>query len=117
MISTALPIAVVCAVPACAATGCATARANPPSEAEPLEVLHGGYVMQGDVYLQQRGKRKKPLLGDPLTLLYEHVKNSNLRLWDLFAQFDKDKSLSISREEFQNGMKVRDGRVVSGCAV
>ena len=83
----------------------------------PLEVLHGGYVMQGDVYLQQRGKRKKPLLGDPLTLLYEHVKNSNLRLWDLFAQFDKDKSLSISREEFQNGMKVRDGRVVSGCAV
>lgn len=71
----------------------------------PLEVLHGGLVMQGDVYLQN-GKRKKPLLGDPLQLLFEHVKNSNLRLWDLFAQFDKDKSLSISRDEFKNGMKV-----------
>ena len=55
----------------------------------------------------QNARRKKIRLGDPLMVFFEHIKSSNLRLWDMFSQLDKDKSLTISRDEFRNGMKVR----------
>ena len=38
-------------------------------------------------------------------ILKEYVKSKNLRLVDLFNQFDKDKSKSVSREELMRGFK------------
>ena len=70
-----------------------------------LTVIHGGFIAHSDLMMERR-KRARPLLGDPLQLLFDHVRNSNLRLWDLFAQFDKDKSLSLTRDEFKHGMRV-----------
>ena len=37
-----------------------------------------------------------------------YVKSKNLRLLDLFNQFDKDKSQSVSREELKRGFKSID---------
>ncbi len=47
------------------------------------------------------------VMGDPLTILMEYVKQSSLRLMDLFAQFDRDNSMSVSKKEFKIGLKVR----------
>ena len=38
-------------------------------------------------------------------ILKEYVKSNNLRLVDLFNQFDKDKNLSVSREELVRGFR------------
>lgn len=37
--------------------------------------------------------------------LKDYVKSKNLRLLDLFNQFDKDKSMSVSRDELKQGFK------------
>ena len=71
-----------------------------------LEVIHGGHVRHGDPYGQRR-RRQLATPGDPLALLMEHVKKSGLRLFDLFAQLDKDSSMSVTKAEFKRGMKVR----------
>ena len=71
-----------------------------------LDVLHGGHVRHSDPYAK-RTRKHRHLLGDPLALLMEHVKKSSIRLMDLFAQLDKDNSMSLTKSEFKRGMKVR----------
>ncbi|ELU04281.1 hypothetical protein CAPTEDRAFT_194577 [Capitella teleta] len=70
----------------------------------PLAVIHDAQVSHGGVYAQ----RKRKLVatpGDPLALLMEFVKKSGLRLFDLFAQLDKDNSMTVSKAEFRSGVK------------
>ena len=72
-----------------------------------LEVIHGGHVTHGDPYAKRR-RRLNTTPGDPMALLMEFVKKSGLRLFDFFAQLDKDNSMSVSKAEFKRGMKVSD---------
>ena len=44
---------------------------------------------------------------NPLDILKEYIAAKNLRLVDMFKQFDKDGGGSLSREEFVEGLKVR----------
>lgn len=44
---------------------------------------------------------------DPLKLLIQYIEKNNLRIWDLFKAYDKDNSLTVTREEFKNGIMVR----------
>ncbi|XP_022103215.1 leucine-rich repeat-containing protein 74A-like isoform X2 [Acanthaster planci] len=41
---------------------------------------------------------------DPLKLLVQHIEKNNLRIWDLFKAYDKDNSLTVTRDEFKNGI-------------
>ncbi|XP_038075125.1 leucine-rich repeat-containing protein 74A-like isoform X2 [Patiria miniata] len=52
------------------------------------------------------GKFEKPAEKevDPLKLLVQHIEKNNLRIWDLFKAYDKDNSLTVTREEFKNGI-------------
>ena len=43
---------------------------------------------------------------NPLEILLLFMSDQNLRLVDLFKSFDKDQSMSLSREEFIEGLKV-----------
>jgi Ca2+-binding EF-hand superfamily protein len=40
-------------------------------------------------------------------VLFEYMKQSNLRLVDFFHVLDRDKSDTISKEEFREGLQVR----------
>lgn len=42
---------------------------------------------------------------DLIYILKKYVEDKNYRLIDLFNQFDKDNSLSVTREEFRTGLK------------
>ena len=43
---------------------------------------------------------------DPFQLLMAYIKLRGLRLWDLFMQFDRNGSMTLSREEFREGIRV-----------
>ena len=43
---------------------------------------------------------------EPFQLLMAYVKLKELRLWDLFMQFDRKGSMTLSREEFREGIRV-----------
>lgn len=51
------------------------------------------------------GNKKKKKLLELMNKLMAYVEKMNYRMVDLFNQFDKDKSLSVSREEFYTGLK------------
>ncbi|XP_072170556.1 uncharacterized protein [Diadema setosum] len=42
---------------------------------------------------------------DPLKLLKDFITENHLRVWDLFKEYDKDKSLTVTREEFKKGLE------------
>ena len=42
---------------------------------------------------------------DLIYILKKYVEDKNYRLIDLFNQFDKDNSLSVTREEFRTGLR------------
>ncbi|XP_076812047.1 uncharacterized protein LOC143458996 [Clavelina lepadiformis] len=42
---------------------------------------------------------------DPMTKLRKYIEENNLRLVDFFNQFDQDHSMSVTREEFQQGVE------------
>ena len=44
---------------------------------------------------------------NPLTLMQRYIRSNNLRLVDLFKQFDKNGTGTVSREEFVGGLRVR----------
>lgn len=43
---------------------------------------------------------------DPAMILFEYMKQENLRLIDLFRTFDTDSSQSVSKEELKEGFIV-----------
>ncbi|KAK7103915.1 leucine-rich repeat-containing protein 74A-like isoform X2 [Littorina saxatilis] len=74
-------------------------------EAErPLRVHHGGVLPDTkarEICMDPVEVFKR----DPMTKLKEWVEQAGYRLIDLLRHFDKDQSMSISREEFVNGIK------------
>lgn len=42
----------------------------------------------------------------PVAVVQDYLRKNNLRVWDLFRAYDKDKNLSVSREEFKKGIEV-----------
>ena len=45
---------------------------------------------------------------DPMTILFEFMRQKNLRLIDLLHSLDKDNSDTLTRDELRNGLLVRD---------
>lgn len=41
---------------------------------------------------------------DPVKVLRQYIESKSLRIWDFFKQYDKDKSMSVSTEEFRKGI-------------
>ena len=64
---------------------------------------HGAFVTSDDALGQNDGVSVEI---DPFKLLIIYTKENRLRLWDLFAQFDKDGSGEVSADEFKMGIKV-----------
>ena len=50
---------------------------------------------------------------DPMIVLLELTRLKNLRLVDLFSSLDTDKSWTLSREEFSDGLMVGKGLIIS----
>jgi hypothetical protein len=45
----------------------------------------------------------------PMKILKNYIENNQMRLYDFFSMMDKDKSMSLSIQEFVNGLQVRSG--------
>lgn len=78
-----------------------------------LQVVHGGVVGSIDtcqpVDLNDTVDSIDPMEAfrrDPMTKLKQYVQDAGLRMLDLFKQFDKDQSMTVSREEFIKGITV-----------
>nr|XP_006821489.1 PREDICTED: uncharacterized protein C14orf166B homolog [Saccoglossus kowalevskii] len=65
-----------------------------------LRIEHGGTARHHGTNGAEIEKKS-----DPLQKLLDYVQKNNLRLLDLFQRFDKDKSMSVSREEFTKGIQ------------
>ena len=62
-------------------------------------VTHGG--LGGAEARQENDKRK-----DPMVLVKQYIDRANLRLVDFFNSIDKDKSMSVTKEELEIGLEV-----------
>lgn len=49
--------------------------------------------------------KSKKTVKDFINIMMDYVRARNLRLIDLFNQFDKDKSMSVDRDEFYHGLR------------
>jgi Ca2+-binding EF-hand superfamily protein len=73
-------------------------------------VTHGVVLRQDEI--KKASKEDVFDEDDPLSVLFEFMRQKNLRLKDLFGAFDKDGSESITRAEFREGFKVGTSRSV-----
>ena len=62
-----------------------------------IKISHGGSGGADD-----KTKERPP----PMKILKNYIENNQMRLYDFFSMMDKDKSMSLSVEEFVNGLKV-----------
>ena len=75
-------------------------------ERRPLAVTHGVPLRHDEV---TPGTRPVVLdTDDPVTILFEFMRQKNLRLIDLLHSLDKDNSDTLTRDELRNGLLVRD---------
>ncbi|XP_070577253.1 leucine-rich repeat-containing protein 74A-like isoform X2 [Ptychodera flava] len=65
-----------------------------------LKIEHGGTGGYS-----KHNREVKKVIVDPMAHLLDYVQKNNLRLLDLFQRFDKDKSMSVSKEEFKRGIQ------------
>ena len=63
-----------------------------------LKVTHGGL---GGVQMRAQSEKKKA----PMVLIKQYIDRSNLRLVDFFNSIDKNKTLSITAEELEKGLR------------
>ena len=61
-----------------------------------IKVYHGGF---SGCALQPAERPK------PMKILRDHVKKNQMRIFDVFNNLDKDKSMSISISEFVDGLQ------------
>ena len=72
-----------------------------------LEIIHGGILFQSKHIITPVTEDLAAAFdNDPMTKLKKFATKKMLRLVDLFRQFDKDNSWSVSHEEFTMGVKV-----------
>lgn len=71
----------------------------------PMRLKHRTYVTTPDV-VGERILQLGPQRVDPFKLMMIYCQHEGLRLWDLFAKFDKDGSMKLSRSEFTEGIRV-----------
>lgn len=64
-----------------------------------LNVTHGGL---GAVESRAQSEKQK----EPMVLIKQYIDRANLRLVDFFNSIDKDKSMSVTVEEFEVGLAV-----------
>ena len=78
-------------------------------ECRELVVVHSGVLVQKEVKLEAPPPLDHEALfwSDPMTKLKKFAEKAGLRLVDLFKQFDRDNSWTITREEFILGVRVR----------
>ena len=79
-----------------------------------LAILKDVLVTRPDVKISHGGSggacekaKERPA---PMKMLKNYIDNNQMRLYDFFCMMDKDKSMSLSIEEFVKGLEVR------GCA-
>ena len=65
-----------------------------------LKLTHGGYA-KGQQFNEDIGEIRKRLL----QILLRYLEENRLRMVDLFNMWDKDKSYSLTREEFRKGVE------------
>ena len=63
-----------------------------------LKFIYGG----GGAQLGRKGQPKRR----PMQILREYIADQKMRLIDFFFALDKDKSMSITRDEFRTGIRV-----------
>lgn len=63
-----------------------------------LKFIFGG----GGAQLGRKGQPKRR----PMQILREYIADQKMRLIDFFFALDKDKSMSITRDEFRTGIRV-----------
>ena len=69
-----------------------------------ITVLHGPCVTKNKPLPTPRDMNQS--LEDPRELLLQILKKEGLRVIDLFKKFDKDKTWSITAEDFRKGLLV-----------
>ena len=63
-----------------------------------IKISHGG----------SGGANEKPKERPaPMKILKNYIENNQMRLYDFFSMMDKDKSMSLTIQEFVNGLQVR----------
>lgn len=77
-------------------------------------IRHGGRLRRDDIY--ETTSNRTPEVGDPLALFLEHARKTGMRLSDLFARFDRDRSFSLTDVELANGLKA-SGLILSDLQV
>ena len=73
----------------------------------PFTVIHGGVLMEREDYeiiLDSEGKES--FQRDPFGKLRSYCRKAGYRLIDLFRDLDKDSSMTITKDELINGLKV-----------
>lgn len=74
-------------------------------EKRPLVVTYGVPLRHDDL---RRGARPMVLdTDDPVTILFEFMRQKNLRLIDFLHCLDRDNSDTLTRDELRNGLLVR----------
>lgn len=71
-----------------------------------LTVIHDGVVRNRRGNWREEYDPKKALERDPMMKLKAFMAKSKFRMIDLFKEFDKDGSMSVTKDEFFKGLKV-----------
>ena len=65
-------------------------------------MLHG----YAENYGKNKGESVEDILKEGFECLRDYCKDNNVSLVELFEKFDTDSSMSVSLQEFQDGLKV-----------
>ncbi|KAH3848178.1 leucine-rich repeat-containing protein 74B-like [Dreissena polymorpha] len=74
-----------------------------------LTVLHAGLV--NDHEMTENGTILETFRRNPYEKLKKHIRSSGYRLIDLFKDFDKDGSNTITKEEFTRGLQLAEVKI------
>lgn len=70
-----------------------------------FEIIHGGFMDYRALCRSDEEKFKNKWKTDPMLVFVNFIEERRLKLFDMFKYFDKDKSCSLSRDEFLDGLK------------
>ena len=73
-----------------------------------VQITHGGVLFKGKQLKRLEHDLEAKFHNDPMTKLKRYAEQHKLRLVDVMRRFDKDNSMSLDREEFVNGIAVRE---------